>query len=121
MENYGRSVPGIAVGGSINDYNRSRELQEKAAIAGQMAPVPNRASEQMFHEIGQRFVHLAELISRLEMLTDRACGCVPSDPKANGVREAPNTLTDKIGITIPMLDEVNSRILGAVQRLESFV
>lgn len=120
MDNYGRSVPGAVIGGaSHHDYARQREMEK--ASAATMAPVPNRASEAMFHEIGQRFAHLGELISRLEMLTDRACGCVPCDPKANGVREVPNTLTDKIGITIPMLDEVNSRILGAVQRLESFV
>lgn len=119
MMNYGQNTQG-AVGGSIN-HNYSREREMEKAAAAQIGPVPNRASEAMFHEIGQRFVHLGELISHLEMLTDRACGCVPSDPKVNASREAPNTLTDKIGITIPMLDEVNSRILGAVQRLESFV
>lgn len=123
--NYGQSVgrnnyAGQAVGANASTYDQANAMQQK--MAADIGPVPNRQSEQMFHEIGQRFMRLGDLISRLELLTDRACGCVPADPKVNAMgRDAPNTLTDKISITIPMLDEANSRLMGAVERLESFV
>lgn len=115
--NYG--VTKVYVG--RGDYQQHRDAQDKASITGQVSPVPNRQSEQMFHEIGNRFELLSDLIARLELLTDRACGCVPADPKTQSGREAPNTLNDKIGIMIPMLDGANARIVGALQRLESFV
>lgn len=86
---------------------------------------PARGSESAIQDIASRLNRLSQLVEQVESLANRTVGVPPPSPQPNGAGTLqggpPSSLSGKLNLITTAVDQLNSRLTSAIERLEQFV